>query len=74
MAVLPFFLLTDIKHALGFQSRSRTYVLFRIEINTVNLNGKYFTVHINEGSIVKRGQLMVEFDKEQIERVKCGIN
>ena len=58
----------DTKHAVCFQSRAGTEILIHIGINTVNLNGKYFTAHIKDGDIVKQGQLMVEFNKEQIEK------
>ena len=34
----------------------------------MNLKGQYFTAHVKDGDIVKRGQLMVEFNKEQIEK------
>ena len=58
----------DTKHAVCFQSGAGTEILIHIGINTVNLNGKYFTAHIKDGDIVKQGQLMVEFNKEQIEK------
>ena len=34
----------------------------------MNLQGKYFTAHVKDGDAVKRGQLLIEFDKEQIEK------
>jgi len=33
------------------------------------LQGKYFTPHVNTGDIVKKGQLLIEFDKENIQKV-----
>ena len=58
----------DTRHAVCFQSNCGTEVLIHIGVDTVNLKGKYFTAHVKDGDIVKRGQLMVEFDREQIEK------
>lgn len=57
----------DTKHAVCFASRYGTELLIHIGIDTVNLQGKYFTAHVKDGDAVKRGQLLIEFDKEQIE-------
>ena len=56
------------KHAICFESVYGTNVLIHIGVDTVNLNGKYFTARVQEGDVVKRGQLLMEFDKEQIEK------
>ncbi len=56
------------KHAVCFCSNAGTEVLIHIGVDTVNLKGQYFTAHVKDGDIVKRGQLMVEFNKEQIEK------
>ena len=58
----------DTKHAVCFCSNAGTEVLIHIGVDTVNLKGQYFTAHVKDGDIVKRGQLMVEFNKEQIEK------
>ena len=58
----------DTRHAVCFQSSYGTEVLIHIGVDTVNLKGKYFTAHVKDGDIVKKGQLMVEFDREQIEK------
>ncbi|MDE6844586.1 MAG: glucose PTS transporter subunit IIA [Lachnospiraceae bacterium] len=58
----------DTKHALCFASRYGTEILIHIGVDTVNLQGKYFTAHVKDGDSVKKGQLLVEFDKEQIEK------
>lgn len=58
----------DTKHALCFASSYGTEILIHIGVDTVNLQGKYFTAHVKDGDLVKRGQLLVEFDKEQIEK------
>lgn len=53
------------KHAIGLTSNNGTEVLIHIGINTVELNGKYFTPHIKINDVVKKGQLLMtaNFDK-----------
>lgn len=58
----------DTKHAVCFASRYGTEILIHIGVDTVNLQGKYFTAHVKDGDMVKKGQLLIEFDKEQIEK------
>ena len=58
----------DTRHAVCFQSSCGTEILIHIGVDTVNLKGKYFTAHVKDGDIVKKGQLMIEFDREQIEK------
>ena len=58
----------DTKHAICFTSSQGTEILIHIGVDTVNLQGKYFTAHVKDGDAVKRGQLLIEFDKEQIEK------
>jgi len=54
------------KHALGLETENGTEVLIHVGINTVNLNGKYFTVKVKEGDSVKKGQLLLEFEMNKI--------
>lgn len=58
----------DTKHAVCFASSYGTEILIHIGVDTVNLQGKYFTAHVEDGDTVKKGQLLIEFDKEQIEK------
>lgn len=58
----------DTKHAICFTSSQGTEILIHIGVDIVNLQGKYFTAHVKDGDAVKRGQLLIEFDKEQIEK------
>ena len=55
------------KHALGL-SCGGTELLIHVGLNTVELNGKYFTLHVKEGDQVKKGDLLLEFDMEQIQK------
>ncbi|MDE7273752.1 MAG: glucose PTS transporter subunit IIA [Lachnospiraceae bacterium] len=58
----------DTKHAICFASSFGTEILIHIGVDTVNLQGKYFTAHVKDGDQVKKGQLLVEFDRDQIEK------
>ncbi len=58
----------DTKHAICFASNYGTEILIHIGVDTVNLQGKYFTPHVNTGDVVKKGQLLITFDKEQIQK------
>ncbi|MBQ8068175.1 MAG: PTS glucose transporter subunit IIA [Solobacterium sp.] len=55
-------------HAVGLVDDNGCEVLIHIGINTVSLEGKYFTKHVNIGDHVKKGQLLVEFDNEAIKK------
>ncbi|WP_058829359.1 beta-glucoside-specific PTS transporter subunit IIABC [Paenibacillus polymyxa] len=53
-------------HAIGLTSKAGTEILIHIGINTVALKGKHFNSVVQEGDIVKQGDLLIQFDREQI--------
>ncbi len=53
-------------HAIGLESPLGAEILIHVGIDTVKLEGQYFTPHVSEGDQVVRGQLMLEFDAEAI--------
>lgn len=55
------------KHALGMRCANGAELLIHVGLNTVELNGKHFTVHVQEGESVKQGQLLLEFDGDAIQ-------
>ncbi|MEH2960427.1 beta-glucoside-specific PTS transporter subunit IIABC [Candidatus Merdisoma sp. JLR.KK006] len=58
----------DTKHAIGLLSEDGVELLIHIGIDTVNLEGKHFTAHVESGQKIKQGDLLVSFDQEQIQK------
>ena len=54
------------KHAIGIVSDDGIEMLIHFGIDTVNLNGQYFTTFIEQGMKVKQGDLLLEADIEKI--------
>lgn len=54
-------------HAVGLAADG-VEILIHIGINTVELDGKGFHAHVKQGDIVKKGDLLVTFDQELIEK------
>ncbi len=57
----------DTKHLVGLKTDNGTELLIHVGINTVELGGRFFEVHVNVNDYVKKGDLLLEFDKESIE-------
>ena len=53
-------------HAVGLLSADGTELLIHIGMDTVKLEGKYYTTLVQDGSEVKKGDLLIEFDREGI--------
>ena len=53
-------------HAVGLLTNNGTEILIHIGMDTVEMEGKGFTVHVAQGDKVKKGQLLIEFDIDAI--------
>lgn len=58
--------LFDTRHAIAITTRSGIEVLIHIGIDTVTLEGKPFKQYVNQGDEVKKGALLIEFDRKAI--------
>lgn len=57
-------------HAIGITGDNKEEILIHIGINTVELDGKYFHPRVKQGQNIKQGDLLIDFDKDEI--LKCG--
>ena len=56
----------DTGHAVNLITESGAEILIHVGLETVGLKGKPFTVHVQNGDKVKKGQLLIEADLEAI--------
>ena len=56
------------KHAITLTSDKGLDILIHIGLETVKLKGEGFTMHTKQGDVVKQGDLLVEFDKDFIDK------
>ncbi len=56
------------KHAVGLRSVDGVEMLIHVGLNTVMLNGKYFTLKIEQDVHVNKGDVLLEFDIENIKK------
>ena len=56
------------KHAVGIKSKQGYEILIHVGIDTVNLKGEGFTAHVKEGDHVSKGQEILTFDLDYIEK------
>lgn len=62
------------KHAIAIKSTQGLEIMIHIGLDTVKLNGEGFTSYVNQGDIVKEGDILISFDKEFLkEKVKSII-
>lgn len=53
-------------HAVAVVGNDGMEILIHVGLDTVKLNGEHFTIHAEEGQEVKKGDLLLEADLEQI--------
>lgn len=60
-------------HAVSLKGEQGVEILIHVGVDTVELKGRHFTAHCAAGDAVKRGQLLIEFDKAAIEAAGYDI-
>lgn len=60
------------KHAIGLLSSSGIELLIHIGIDTVQLEGKPFTIHVRDQQKIKKGQSLAEFDLDRL--IKLNVD
>ncbi len=63
---------SDTLHAVNITSGGGAQILCHIGIDTVSLKGKGFSAHVKNGQKVKKGDLLISFDIEEIK--KAGLS
>lgn len=58
--------LPDTGHAVCISSAGGADILIHVGRDTVELKGEHFSPKVKEGDTVKRGQLLLEFDREAL--------
>ena len=56
----------ETKHAVSISAENGAEIIVHVGLDTVNLKGKHFTAHKQQGDKVKAGELLLEFDMEAI--------
>lgn len=54
------------RHAFGIVSKDGLELLVHIGVGTVNMRGEGFVSHYNDGQVVKKGEMLFDFDRQLI--------
>ena len=60
--------IADTKHAVGLKSDDGVELLIHVGMDTVKMNGKGFDVKTKVNQRVKEGDLLLEFDRNEIQK------
>ena len=60
-------MIADTKHAIGLKTKMGVEILIHIGLDTIQLMGKGFHVHVKNKEKIKKGDLLISYDKKFIE-------
>ena len=60
-------------HAIGLKLDNGAELLIHIGVNTVELKGKHFKKYVNQGDVVKKGEMLISFDMDEIKKAGYDI-
>ncbi|TRZ40278.1 PTS beta-glucoside transporter subunit EIIBCA [Niallia circulans] len=66
-------IVSDTKHAVAIVSEKGMEVLIHVGIDTVKLQGEHFQTFVNVGESVKKGDLLIEFNLNEIENLGYDV-
>lgn len=61
-------MLFETNHAISLRDNNGREILIHIGLDTVNLQGEHFKPFVKQGDIVKQGDRLISFEREEIER------
>ena len=65
--------IAESKHAIGLKSEDGVELLIHVGMDTVQMDGKGFDVKVKSNEKVKAGELLLEFDKEAIQKAGYSL-
>src|SRR5699024_6497254 len=54
------------KHAIGLISEEGVELLIHIGLDTVQLDGQFYDIHVEQDATIKEGDKLITFDKQKI--------